>query len=136
MPITNGAVDFAILNKSHHHLPIFKTTGVTILMDYLFDIYVQPGAKKTEVTGKHDGRLKIRLKAAPIEGKANQELINFFANFFKLRKQDISITQGEKSRYKTVLISATPEVIQQIKALVHNAPTMPDASFAPKKSRD
>ncbi|MFM8151854.1 MAG: DUF167 domain-containing protein, partial [Polynucleobacter victoriensis] len=37
---------------------------------YVLALYCQPGAKKTEVQGEHDGRLKIRLAAPPVEGKA------------------------------------------------------------------
>ena len=42
-------------------------------------VQVLPNAKKTEVVGLIDGALKIRLKAQPIEGQANEELIRFIA---------------------------------------------------------
>lgn len=46
-------------------------------------LYIQPGASKTEVCGNHDGRVKIRLKAPPVESKANQALCVFLAEMPK-----------------------------------------------------
>lgn len=45
-------------------------------------LHIQPGAKKTEVAGEHGEALKIRLAAPPVEGKANQKLIAWLADFF------------------------------------------------------
>jgi len=78
-------------------------------MNTLLEIYVQPGAKKTAISGQHDGRLKIRLKSSPVDGKANEELIAFFAKLLKLKKQDIKIVRGAKSRFKSLLILASFE---------------------------
>ncbi len=78
-------------------------------MSFLIEVYVQPGAKTTEFVGEHDNRLKIRLKSGPVEGKANKELISFVAKFLKLRKQDVNIISGEKSRLKTLSIATSIE---------------------------
>lgn len=67
-------------------------------------LYIQPGAKATELSGLHDGRLKIRLKAAPVEGKANQALIDYLSQQFKVPKSSISIKTGHNSRLKTLLV--------------------------------
>lgn len=86
-------------------------------MNLELEIYVQPGAKKTAISGKHDGRLKVCLKASPVDGKANQELITFLADFLKLRKQDIQIVRGEKSRFKRLSILAGADLVNRLKAL-------------------
>ena len=86
-------------------------------MEILLEIYVQPGAKKTAVSGKHDGRLKIHLKSSPVDGKANEELIGFFANLLKLKKKDIKIIRGAKSRIKLLSILTTPELASQLTKL-------------------
>ena len=66
--------------------------------------YVQPGAHQTEVVGRHGEHLKIRLKAPPVDGKANQALIDFLAEAFGTRASAITLTRGEKSRVKTLTI--------------------------------
>ena len=47
---------------------------VTMSENLILSLYIQPGASKTEVCGEHNGRIKIRLKAPPVDGKANQAL--------------------------------------------------------------
>lgn len=67
-------------------------------------LHVQPGAKKSEMVGIHGDRLKVRLKAPPVDGKANAELIRFIAEFFNLKLKDVEIISGERSRQKDVRI--------------------------------
>jgi uncharacterized protein (TIGR00251 family) len=67
-------------------------------------IYVQPGAKSTEIVGMHDGALKIRLNAPPIDGRANDALQKFLAKKFNVSSKGIMLVTGEKSRRKTFSI--------------------------------
>ncbi|MFK8138232.1 MAG: DUF167 domain-containing protein [Bdellovibrionales bacterium] len=69
-----------------------------------FKIYVQPGAKTSEVAGLHDGLLKIRLKSTPIDGKANEELVRFVASHLSRSKSRVEILKGGQSRRKTLRI--------------------------------
>jgi len=69
-------------------------------------VYVQPGAKKTEHSGMHDGRPKIRLNAPPVDGAANDELVKFVAKTLKLPKSSVKIISGHASRLKTLEIDA------------------------------
>jgi uncharacterized protein (TIGR00251 family) len=66
------------------------------------DIKAQPGASKTEIAGLKDGRLKVRIAAAPEDGKANAELCRFLAGVLGCAKGDLAVTKGRKSRLKTV----------------------------------
>ena len=68
------------------------------------ELHVQPGAKRTEVTGMHGERIKIRLAAPPTEGRANAALIEFLAEAFGVARRDVTILSGMKSRDKRVLI--------------------------------
>jgi uncharacterized protein len=72
-------------------------------------VQVLPNAKKTEVVGLIEGALKIRLKAQPIEGQANEELIRFVATQIKLPKKQISVVRGLTSRQKTIEIKTQQE---------------------------
>ena len=73
-------------------------------------VQVLPNAKNTEVVGLLDGSLKIRLKAQPIEGQANEELIRFIATQIKVPKKQISVVRGITSRLKVVEIKAQREI--------------------------
>ena len=68
------------------------------------DVYVQPRASKTEISGMHDGRLRIRLAAAPVEGAANAELVSFIAGKLGIAKSRVRVVAGLASRRKVVRI--------------------------------
>jgi uncharacterized protein (TIGR00251 family) len=70
------------------------------------DIKALPGASKTEFAGPQEGRLRIRIAAAPEDGKANAELIAFLAKALGLAKREIVLVRGEKSRLKTLAFPA------------------------------
>jgi len=71
----------------------------------ILNLYVQPGAKKSEIVGPTpDGFLKIKIGAPATEGKANKKLIEFLAHLLDLRKSDLRILSGETGRKKRVLV--------------------------------
>ena len=70
------------------------------------DIRVQPGAKKNAVEGLLNGRLKLRIAAPAVEGKANKAVVEFLAGVLKVKKSQVSILRGETSREKTVRVEA------------------------------
>lgn len=51
------------------------------------------------------GELKVKLKSPPIQGRANQELIEILAKYYKVSKSQIEIIQGEKSKNKIININ-------------------------------
>jgi uncharacterized protein (TIGR00251 family) len=66
------------------------------------DIKAVPGASRTELAGIKDRRLRVRIAAAPEDGKANAELLAFFAKLLDCAKKDLRLERGEKSRLKTL----------------------------------
>jgi uncharacterized protein (TIGR00251 family) len=66
-----------------------------------------PGASKTEFAGFKEGRLKVRIAAAPEDGRANAELAAFFAKSLGCPKRDVTLLHGEKSRLKTLAVPLT-----------------------------
>lgn len=68
--------------------------------DLILDVHVQPRASRSEVAGWFGERLKIRVAAPPVDGKANQELIDFLAKAFNVAKRDILLLAGEGGRDK------------------------------------
>jgi uncharacterized protein (TIGR00251 family) len=68
-----------------------------------------PGSSKNAVAGIQDGRLRVKIAAAPEDGKANEELRSFLAKLLGLPKKDVSLTGGEKSRLKTISLPLSSE---------------------------
>lgn len=73
-------------------------------------VIIQPRAARDEVVGLYNERLKIRLKAAPVDGEANQYLIHTLSKLFKQPKKTISISKGLSNRRKTVVIKDLLEI--------------------------
>jgi uncharacterized protein (TIGR00251 family) len=73
--------------------------------DLLLAVHLQPKASKDEFAGLHGDRLKIRLTAPPVEGKANAHLMAFLAKAFGVPKSQVSLESGELNRQKRVRIS-------------------------------
>ena len=70
-------------------------------------VYIQPGAKRTEIIGLHDDALKIRVAAAAIEGQANARLLEFLRKAFKVPASRIAVKHGEHARRKVVEIQGS-----------------------------
>jgi uncharacterized protein (TIGR00251 family) len=84
---------------------VFRISGGKLLVD----IKAVPGASKTEAAGLTDGRLRIRIAAAPEDGKANSALVAFLAKELGCPKRDITIVSGEKARLKTAAVPLNSE---------------------------
>lgn len=67
-------------------------------------IHVQPRAGKTEIVGRHGDAVKIRLKAPPVDGAANEELIRFLSKTVGVPRRAVQIAAGATSRRKRVTI--------------------------------
>lgn len=69
-------------------------------------VKVKPGSKVDEISREADGNIRIKIKAQPIEGKANKYLVEYLSEFFKLPKSKIEILKGETNSFKTISIDA------------------------------
>jgi len=70
-----------------------------------FAVKVHPRARRSAITGTVGDALKLALTAPPVEGKANQAVIEFLADFFAIPRSSVTIANGETSRNKVVRIS-------------------------------
>lgn len=84
-----------------------------------FPVRVQPRASRNEITGLHDGALRVRLKAPPVEGAANKMCLKFLGKTLDVPKSSLEITAGRTSRRKRVLYRcpAGPRQKQELKRL-------------------
>ncbi|QIB50587.1 DUF167 family protein [Pseudomonas sp. OIL-1] len=72
----------------------------------ILDCHLQPGARAVGFAGLHGERLKIRISAPPVDGKANEMLLKFLATAFAVPRQRVSLLSGQQSRQKRVAIEA------------------------------
>ena len=73
----------------------------------VFTVKVVPGSSKTCIAGLLGGMLKIKIAAPPEKGKANKCLVNFLAETFGVRKNDVKIISGQTNPVKRIQISGT-----------------------------
>ena len=76
--------------------------------DLILDCHLQPKASKDEFAGLHGDRLKIRLTAPPVEGKANAHLQTFLAKAFGVAKSQVSLESSELNRHTRLRIQRFP----------------------------
>ena len=67
-------------------------------------VRAQPRASRTEIVGEHDGALRIRLAAPPVDGAANEELIRHIAKRLGVARSRVRVLSGESARSKVVEI--------------------------------
>lgn len=72
--------------------------------DLLIRAHIQTRAKQDGIVNIHNGRLRIRITAPPIAGKANKHLTAYLAAEFNLAKSDVEIIKGTLSKDKLIKI--------------------------------
>ena len=70
-----------------------------------FAIRVHPRARKNSITGELGDALKVALTAPPIDGRANEACIEFFAKLLAVQRSAVSIVSGETSRNKVIRVT-------------------------------
>ena len=80
--------------------PLIRSNGSGVFLS----CHVQPGAKRTAVSGVYGTSLKIALAAPPVDGKANKELCVFLAKKLGLAKNAVTLVSGQTSRDKVVFL--------------------------------
>lgn len=76
-------------------------------------IKVKPGSKTDEVIRETDGSWKIKIKAQPVEGKANKYLVEYLSEALHLPKSKIVLLKGETNAFKTLEIAAEESYVMQ-----------------------
>jgi uncharacterized protein len=78
-------------------------------------VRVSPGASRSAVVGRHGGAWKMRVAAAPTDGKANDALVRFLADTLDVSARDVEIVSGHGSRDKIVaLASLEPDETERL----------------------
>jgi uncharacterized protein len=69
-----------------------------------FAVKIHPRAKKSAITGELGDALKVSLTAPPVEGRANEACVEFFAKLLKVPRSSVTIASGQSSRNKVIRI--------------------------------
>jgi len=86
--------------------------------DLVLAIHLQPGSARDTLAGIHGERLKIRITAAPVDGRANDHLIRYLAGLFDVPRSQVDLLAGHSSRRKRVRIRRPGRFPDEIKAAV------------------
>jgi uncharacterized protein len=73
-------------------------------LGFEFQLHVLPRAKRSELAGLHNGALKMRVTAPPVDDAANRAILEFFSSLLDIPKSRIQILTGVKSRDKRIQI--------------------------------
>jgi hypothetical protein len=82
--------------------------------DLLLAVHVQPGARADRLDGCHGDRLKIRISAPPVDGKANDHLLRYLAGLFDVPLRDVSLLSGTGARAKRVRIRQPSRLLPEM----------------------
>ena len=86
--------------------------------DLVLEVRVQPRASRSEFAGQHGDRVRVRLQAPPVDGRANAALVEFLATAFDVPRARVSIEHGLAGRDKRVRIRDAGVIAPQMKALI------------------
>ncbi|MGB1109574.1 MAG: DUF167 family protein [Gammaproteobacteria bacterium] len=81
-------------------------------------LLIQPKASRNEWSGIHDERLRLRIKAPPVDGAANEQLCAFLAKQFGVGKRQVHIESGMSGRRKRVRIEGVSELPEPLVSLL------------------
>ena len=92
------------------------------MIDYLekdgsisFKVQVVPRASRSEIVGEHNGALRVRVAAPPVDGAANEELIHTLARALRVKRGAIEVVAGRTSKTKQVRVTgASPRDLEEL----------------------
>lgn len=101
--------------------PCLRLDGKGKAQRAVLDISVSPNAKKTELVGWHDGALRVRLAAPPVDGAANDALRKWLAKEMGIPQNQVELLRGASGRRKQWALDTAPE---KVTAWLASQPTL------------
>ena len=84
-------------------------------------VKVKPGSKTDSMTWSPEGIWLVKIKAPPVDGKANDYLIKFLSQCLKLRQNQITLKSGQTSKLKTLELEDSADVVKFLEDLKNEA---------------
>jgi uncharacterized protein (TIGR00251 family) len=133
LPSCNSSL---ILHPSSFVFNLCNRRNLRIMIDYsekagalTFKVQVVPRASRSEIVGEHNGALKVRLAAPPVDGAANEELIRTLAHALGMKRGAVEIIGGHTSKTKQVRVTgASPRDLELAAKSRRGQAPLPDCS--------
>lgn len=93
---------------------LHKKTG-----GFLLSVRAKPTGKRNRIANISGEALEVELAAKPHNGEANQELLDYMSDIFRIKKRDLSLVSGDKSRDKQVLVNPGLVTEEHIVSCLH-----------------
>lgn len=91
--------------------------------DLELDLRITPRGARNQVLGIARGRLRLKVTAPPVDGKANEAVIQYLSELFTVPRAHVSIVRGHRGRDKTVRIEPAPSVPEELDAIFNSTET-------------
>ena len=75
-------------------------------------VHAKPGARANLLEYLEDGSVRVWLKATPVDGKANKELVDYLSELLDIKKADIRLHTGSSGRFKILDIDLEKEAVE------------------------
>jgi uncharacterized protein len=83
--------------------------------EVVFKVQVVPRSSRSEVVGEHNGSLRVKIAAPPVDGAANEELVRVLAKTFDVSRSAVRIVSGQTGKVKQISIKGrTNDVVQRL----------------------
>ncbi|XP_059486412.1 UPF0235 protein C15orf40 homolog [Neocloeon triangulifer] len=81
-------------------------------------VHAKPGAKMNSITDISSEGIGIQIAAPPVDGEANIEIVKYVASILGLRKSDVTLDRGSRSRQKVLVVTGGKLTVGQVKELI------------------
>lgn len=105
-------------NSEESKIPAENAVTINKSGEIVIRIHAKPGAKQNGITDISADAIGVQIAAPPVDGEANTELVKYLSKVLQLRKSDVSLDRGSKSREKIVLVAKNSIDIERAKQLI------------------
>lgn len=105
-------------SSEENKAPTVCAVSVNKSGEIVLRIHAKPGAKQNGITDISAEAIGVQIAAPPIDGEANTELIKYMSKLLQLRKSDLSLDRGSKSREKVLLVAKDSITIDRATQLI------------------
>ncbi|XP_055312927.1 UPF0235 protein C15orf40 homolog [Sitodiplosis mosellana] len=98
--------------------PTVSAISVNKSGEIVLRIHAKPGSKQNGITDISTDAIGVQIAAPPIDGEANTELVKYISKVLQLRKSDLSLDRGSKSREKVLLVAKDSITIDRTTQLI------------------